>query len=508
MGNNINTQNNNNKRIGATLLLEEINNDNNYVKTFLGFHEGFKKNVIVKELEHTFWNKNDINNKLLLFKSLKNSNLPEVYEIFDEYNKIYIVMEYKNAITLKELTNIQKQSNGQIIKIMLQICDALSYLLSKEIIHNYLNEDNIYIDISKKVFITDYVVPMNNNKILDLANEDSLSLRKECTKIDIENLGKILCFLCEGKEQINSVEGFSSNTSSEFIRIISRALNINGFTRYISIKEFENSLKDYLEIIEKKNELNDTNKEEDQDKETEYYGDDEEKNSSVNTNSKKKEHKKSRFLEGAFVIAVVIVICTLIGKAGYLKKNNLPIVSSVKSMKSSNDDYHLENTDPIETDKDNNSSNSNIDIESAEISKVDNLQTDTNGKDDKNPKLINPNATSGSLFNGTVNITVTDYAIDEDKLMIKLHVQNNYKSKVTISNDKLHIMNEKREMFLINKDLMEKRQPDEKTVDIMSEKDFTFYFDYKPSENLTLCIEEVLCDTNEDRNKSLELKVK
>ena len=71
MGNNINTQNNNNRRIGATLLLEEINNDNNYVKTFLGFHEGFKKNVIVKELEHTFWNKNDINNKLLLFKNEK-----------------------------------------------------------------------------------------------------------------------------------------------------------------------------------------------------------------------------------------------------------------------------------------------------------------------------------------------------------------------------------------------------------------------------------------------------
>ena len=53
----------NNRRIGATVLLEEINNDRDYVKTFIGFHEGFNKKVLVKELQQAFWNKDDINNK-------------------------------------------------------------------------------------------------------------------------------------------------------------------------------------------------------------------------------------------------------------------------------------------------------------------------------------------------------------------------------------------------------------------------------------------------------------
>lgn len=499
--NNLKTQHENeanNKRIGATLLLEEIDSNSDYVKTFLGFHEGFNKKVLVKELQHTFWNKDDIKNKLLLFKSLKNDSLPEVYEIFDEYNKIYIIMEYKSTITIRNLVNVQKQSDEEIINIMIQICGILSYLLNKEIVHNYLSEDNVFVDISRNVFITDYVVPKNNKEIVNLEKNDFHSIRKECIKDDIESLGKILCFLCEGKEIINNIEEFSSSTSTEFVTIISRALNFDGTIRYVSINEFENNLKDYLQVI-----LKEKNKEEVIIEEEQPYemDDENEHDSPIMPIYKKKMTKTSKLLEGVLLIGIIFIIVTLIGKAGYLKQRNLPIVSSIKGMKSNNDDYHLENADPVEDD------NNEQDAETNNAQSND-LQNNNNGKDSEKVKLINPNASSGSIFNGTVNITVTDYSIDEDKLLLKLHVQNNYKDKITISNDKLHIMNENREMFLVNKDLMEKRQPDDKTVDIMDEKDFTFYFYYKPSENLTLCIEEVLSNIKEDRNKSLELKIK
>lgn len=492
----------NNRRIGATVLLEEINNDRDYVKTFIGFHEGFNKKVLVKELQQAFWNKDDINNKLMLFKSLKNNSLPEVYEIFDEYNKIYIVMEYKDGITIKDLIKVQKQSDEQIINIMIQLCDTLSYLLNKEVVHNSLNEDNITIDISKNVFITDYVVPKNNSKVVNLEKEnDFLSIRKECVNDDIEDLGKILCFLCEGKEIINNVEDFSSSTSREFINIICRALNINDATRYVSINEFENNLKDYLEAIEKEKDIFEKEQDKDYDDDDEME-EDKENDPSTGPIYRKKMHKTSKLIEIILIIAIVFIIVTLIEKAGYLKKNNLPIVSSVKTMKGNDGKYHLENTDPVDNDKDRDAQASDNGQDNSRD------MNNQNGKSTGNTKLINPNATSGNILNGTVNITVTDYSIDEDKLMVKLHVQNNYKDKITISNDKLHIMNEKREMFLINKDLMQSNQPGDKTVDIMDKKDFTFYFDYKPSENLTICIEEVLTNANEDRNKSLELKVK
>ena len=68
--------------------------------------------------------------------SLSDHNIVNVYDVGEENNIHYIVMEYIDGATLKELINEKAPfENAQTLNIAIQIASALSHAHSNNIIH-------------------------------------------------------------------------------------------------------------------------------------------------------------------------------------------------------------------------------------------------------------------------------------------------------------------------------------------------------------------------------------
>jgi len=89
--------------------------------------------------------------------SLSHSNVVNVYDVGEEDEIQYIVMEYVEGQTLKEL--ITKEGAlpvEQAVEIAIQICDALEHAHHNHIIHRDIKPHNILIGKNGRVKVTDF----------------------------------------------------------------------------------------------------------------------------------------------------------------------------------------------------------------------------------------------------------------------------------------------------------------------------------------------------------------
>ena len=96
--------------------------------------------------------------------SLSHPNIVEIYDVGEDEGNFYIVMEYIEGKTLKQL--IKKRgvlSLPEAIDIMLQLLDALASAHDSYIIHRDIKPQNIMIKESGLVKITDFGIAMALN---------------------------------------------------------------------------------------------------------------------------------------------------------------------------------------------------------------------------------------------------------------------------------------------------------------------------------------------------------
>ena len=93
-------------------------------------------------------------------QSAANLNHPfivNVYDVGQEGNLYYIVMEYIEGNNLKDLINQEAPlSNQQAIELAAEICDAIGYAHSKGLIHRDIKPQNILLTPDGKVKVTDF----------------------------------------------------------------------------------------------------------------------------------------------------------------------------------------------------------------------------------------------------------------------------------------------------------------------------------------------------------------
>lgn len=89
--------------------------------------------------------------------NLFHPNIVNVYDIGEERGMHYIVMEYVEGKTLKEVIREKgKLDPTEAARITLQICDALEKAHSSGIVHRDIKPHNILIDSSGRVKVTDF----------------------------------------------------------------------------------------------------------------------------------------------------------------------------------------------------------------------------------------------------------------------------------------------------------------------------------------------------------------
>jgi serine/threonine protein kinase/tetratricopeptide (TPR) repeat protein len=87
---------------------------------------------------------------------LDHANICPIYEIYEEDQNQYIVMQYVDGVTLDTIRKHQKLSQAQIIDIALQVCQGMQLAHDNGVVHRDIKAANIMIDRQGRVKILDF----------------------------------------------------------------------------------------------------------------------------------------------------------------------------------------------------------------------------------------------------------------------------------------------------------------------------------------------------------------
>lgn len=217
----------------------------------------------------------------LSVSNLSHPNIVEVYDVGEEDGNYYIVMEYIEGKTLKQL--LQKRGAltlTEVIDIMTQLTDGLSHAHEAYIIHRDIKPQNIMIEDNGLVKITDFGIAMAlNSTQLTQTNSvmgsvhylppEQASGKSSTVKSDIYSLGILMYELLIGKvpftgdtaveialkhmkEKVPSVRKQNPTIPQSVENIILKATAKNPKNRYDTVKEMYTDLQTAMERTNEK----------------------------------------------------------------------------------------------------------------------------------------------------------------------------------------------------------------------------------------------------------------
>lgn len=214
--------------------------------------------------------------------SLSHPNIVEMYDVGEDDGKYYIVMEYVEGKTLK---NLIKKRGGltlpEVIDIMTQLTSAISCAHDSNIIHRDIKPQNVLIKEDGLVKITDFGIAMalNSNELTQTNSvmgsvhylpPEQANGKGATVKSDIYSLGIVMFELLTGqlpfkgdnaveiaikqmKNQIPSVCNINSLIPQSVENVILKACAKNPKNRYKNVVEMYNDIQTCLDE-ERKNE--------------------------------------------------------------------------------------------------------------------------------------------------------------------------------------------------------------------------------------------------------------
>ena len=211
----------------------------------------------------------------LSVSNLSHPNIVEVYDVGVEEGSHYIVMEYIEGKTLKQLLKKRETLTlTEVIDIMTQLTDGISHAHDSYIIHRDIKPQNIMIEDDGRIKITDFGIAMalnatqltQTNSVMGSVHylpPEQASGKSATVKSDIYALGILMYELITGsvpfkgdnaveialkhmKDKIPSVRKQDPSIPQSVENIILRATAKNPRNRYDSAKEMHDDLVECL----------------------------------------------------------------------------------------------------------------------------------------------------------------------------------------------------------------------------------------------------------------------
>jgi len=211
----------------------------------------------------------------LSVSNLSHQNIVEVYDVGEEDGQHYIVMEYIDGKTLKQL--LYKRGSltlTEVIDIMNQLTDGITHAHEAYIIHRDIKPQNIMIQDDGLIKITDFGIAMalnatqltQTNSVMGSVHylpPEQASGKGSTIKSDIYSLGILMYELLTGvvpfkgdnaveialkhmKEKIPSIRRQNPTIPQSVENIVLRATAKNPKNRYESVKQMHDDLLECL----------------------------------------------------------------------------------------------------------------------------------------------------------------------------------------------------------------------------------------------------------------------
>lgn len=99
---------------------------------------------------------------------LTHPNIVAIYDFGETQGNFYLLMEFVDGLTLRQLYQTRKLSPAEALHIIPQICEALQYAHEQGVVHRDIKPENILLDKNGRVKIADFGIA----KILDQPAQD------------------------------------------------------------------------------------------------------------------------------------------------------------------------------------------------------------------------------------------------------------------------------------------------------------------------------------------------
>lgn len=268
------------KRLSGRYKILEMIGGGGMANVYLAHDMILDRDVAVKMLRLDFANDEEFirrfRREAQSATSLAHPNIVNIYDVGEEKDLYYIVMEYVDGQTLKQY--IQQNSPLRVeeaLEIMGQLTSAISHAHQNHIIHRDIKPHNILIDRFGNVKITDFGIAMalsatsitQTNSVLGSVHYLSPEQARggmANNKSDIYSLGIVMFELLTGRlpfsgesavsialkhlqSETPSVRRWNPNIPQSVENIVLKATAKDSFHRYNSVEEMEEDLRTALD---------------------------------------------------------------------------------------------------------------------------------------------------------------------------------------------------------------------------------------------------------------------
>ena len=148
------------KTIGKYIITEKIGDGGSSI-IYKGTHSILKLPVAIKMLKHEIAMDPDFIkiffNEAKIIAQLNHTQVVRVYDIEELYRTVFIVMEYLEGVTLRQMIDTTEIIPlAKTLEIVLQVCYGLEYAHRCGIIHQDINPRNIFVQPDGGVKIIDF----------------------------------------------------------------------------------------------------------------------------------------------------------------------------------------------------------------------------------------------------------------------------------------------------------------------------------------------------------------
>lgn len=127
---------------------------------FLAEDTRLKRKVAVKSISRQHLHDADSRARFLreaqTASQLDHPNICTIYEICEEEDREYIIMQYIEGATIDQLLHVKPLSIAKVLEIALQICEGMIEAHEKGVVHRDIKTNNIMVDRNGKIKILDF----------------------------------------------------------------------------------------------------------------------------------------------------------------------------------------------------------------------------------------------------------------------------------------------------------------------------------------------------------------